>query len=67
MTIEDVEKRIEEIREQARRGDSEGAHCDEDALREEVLQAIAEGAANARELARLALTTNQIEFSHWYA
>jgi hypothetical protein len=67
MTIEDVEKGLEEIRELDRKGDDEGAHYADDALRDEILMAIADGAGNARELARLALETNRLTFSRWYA
>jgi hypothetical protein len=69
MTIQDVLDRIAEIRRLAdEEFDSEGAHSGEDELHKEVLAAIAEGAAeDPREMARLALTTAEIDFSRWYA
>lgn len=65
MTIEEVKKRIDEIKMKAH--DDEAAHGMEDSLREEVLEAIAFGAHNAKELAKIVLTTSEIEFSRWCA
>jgi len=48
-------------------GDDEAAHCAEDSLRREVLEAIAAGSPHARELAEMALRTEGIDFSRWYA
>lgn len=67
MTIEDVEKRIEEIKTKVAEHDDEGAHSSEDALHEEVLRAIAAGATNAQDLAAMALTTLQLDFCRWCA
>ena len=49
------------------KGDDEAAHSSEDELRRMVLTHIAEGGRNVRELARIALTTEDIEFARWYA
>ena len=65
MTVEDVQFRVEEIRRMA--GDGESAHGLEDDLWEDVLEAIAGGAENARHLATAALCTRSISFSRWYA
>jgi hypothetical protein len=65
MTVEDVEKRVVEIRQRA--WDDEAAHSDEDSLRDDVLQTIADGAENARALALAVLETSKIDFSRWCA
>lgn len=64
MTVEDVLKRVEAIKNIA--GDDECAHSAEDSLWEDVLVAIAQGAPNAQELARVALNTTDIELERWY-
>lgn len=48
-------------------GDDEEQHGMEDSLYEDVLQAIANGAPNAADLAAAALKTKSISFSRWYA
>ena len=48
-------------------GDSDRAHSAEDALYRDVLQAIADGATNAAELAAEALKTRELDFSRWCA
>ena len=65
MTKQELLDRIEEIRNVAH--DDEVAHGSEDSLHRDVLQAIADGADNAATLARLALTTSDIEFCRWCA
>jgi hypothetical protein len=65
MTPDDVKSRVAAI--EAESGDNETAHCDEDALYQAVLLAIAEGAAEPRELAREALKTSELTFTRWYA
>ena len=65
MKVEDVTARVEEIENIS--GDSEVAHSREDDLWRDVLQAIADGAPNARKLAREALRTEDISFARWYA
>jgi len=47
--------------------DNELAHIKEDALREDVLDAIAAGATNAAELAEEALKSSDLDFTRWYA
>lgn len=65
LTVKDVRREVANIARMA--GDDEGAHAAEDALHQEVLQAIAAGAADAPALARAALKTRDIEFSRWCA
>lgn len=65
MTLEEVRAGIELIRSKA--DDDEVAHGLEDDLRHEVLEAIANGAENARELAAELLKTSDIKFSRWTA
>ena len=65
MTPEQVRKGIEYIAEMAH--DPELAHSEEDSLHASVLQAIADGADDPRELAALALTTEDLEFPRWCA
>lgn len=65
MTPEQVQAVVDQIR--AKADDDEAAHSLEDDLREGVLKAIAAGAENPAELARLALTTSAIEFARWCA
>lgn len=65
MTVEEVKKRVEQI--DVCSSNYEGAHILEDDLYEKVLQAVAAGAENARELATEALKTKTIEFSRWCA
>jgi hypothetical protein len=47
--------------------DDETAHRLERDLRDQVLTAIAQGSPNARELAEIALSTNDIRFARWFA
>lgn len=65
MTIEELQRRVDHIK--AIAGDDESAHSEEDDLRRDVLQAIADGNPIAAALASLALTTSEIEFSRWCA
>ncbi|QNH48712.1 MULTISPECIES: hypothetical protein [unclassified Bacillus (in: firmicutes)] len=65
MTVDDVQKRVEAIRQAA--FDDETAHGMEDELYTEVLKAIANGADNPEKLAAEALKTEKIEFSRWYS
>lgn len=65
MGLEDFEAWIVEIKRFAEAGDFEAAHASEDALRLRVLRDIAGGrlrGARARELARLAVMTEAIDF-----
>lgn len=52
---------------EAARGDDERAHVLEDELYHRVLGWTAEGVADARKLARLALESQQIDFARWCA
>lgn len=66
--IEELRQRVADL--EASRGDDEAAHGEEDALRESVLRAIADGSATgdeAREMARIALSTEAIDFNRWCA
>ena len=65
ITIEQVKQAIESIKDIT--WDDEAAHGKEDSLRDQVLQAIANGSPDSQELARLALTTNDIDFCRWCA
>lgn len=65
MSPEDVRNRVATIN--TLRWDDETAHGEEDDLYEAVLRVIADGAANAPELAREALKTKTIRFARWCA
>lgn len=65
LTAAAVRKRVASI--DIIKDDDEGAHGNEDALWEEVLEAIAEGASNPKALAREALATRAIDFARWCA
>lgn len=47
--------------------DDETAHRLERKLRDDVLTAIAQGSPDSRELAEIALSTNDIRFARWFA
>jgi hypothetical protein len=66
MTVADIEERLELIRHYSS-FDADTAHFREDDLWEDVLTAIAEGAANAQELARKALESRSIPFERWFS
>jgi hypothetical protein len=61
----DVEARLAEI--VAQSDDNERAHVLEDDLWLNVLLAIARGSDEAQEMAKLAVTSRDIEFSRWYS
>ncbi|WP_024427708.1 hypothetical protein [Bacillus safensis] len=63
MTVDDVQERVEVIRQIAL--DDEAAHGMEDELYIDVLEAIANGADNPEKLAAEALKTQDIEFYRW--
>jgi hypothetical protein len=66
MTEAEVLRRVEEIRSIA--SDDSTAHLEEDNLREEVLQAIADGVCdNPQACARAALTTEDIDFARYHS
>lgn len=60
MTKSEVKKRVKDIKESA--GDYESAHSMEDDLYLDVLNAIADGAKDAAELAKEAIKTTKINF-----
>ncbi|MFW0909667.1 hypothetical protein [Bacillus altitudinis] len=65
MTVDDVMKRVEDIRQVAEAEDDETAHGMEDELYIDVLGAIVNGADDPEKLAAEALKTLEIEFSRW--
>lgn len=65
MTKEEALERVENIR--GMTYDPETAHIAEDNFRADVLEAIANGSPDAAELARIALSTDDIGFARWYA
>ena len=66
MTIDDVKKRLQDIRDNS--NNDEGSHIREDRLRDDLLRAIADGKCNDPEAcAKEALKSNRIDFSRWYA
>jgi hypothetical protein len=65
MTVAEINERVQQIKDKA--SDPETAHSAEDQLHDDVLQAIADGADNPRELAAAALATLKIEFPRWCA
>lgn len=66
MTTDEIRSRVEKIRDMA--DDDESAHCAEDRLWQEVLEAIANGTAtDPAACAEVALETRDIDFSRWYA
>lgn len=71
MTPADVENKLADLVREARRGgrwDNEVAHAMEDALRADVLAAIADGiCTDPAECARLALSTDDLDFCRWFA
>jgi hypothetical protein len=65
LTVREVQERVAEIF--VLRQDDEAAHNREDALYVDVLQAIANGAVDAAELARTALRAQEIDFGRYTA
>lgn len=66
MKIKEVTDLIQEIEKFCEEGDDEVAHVREDEMREKVLRAIAEGnAEDARYMAELALSTDELDFARW--
>ena len=65
ITVGDVEAEVQIINDI--RGDDEAAHSREDRLRQEVLEAIAEGSEDAQDLATAVLKTSEIKFTRWCA
>jgi hypothetical protein len=68
MSVQDVSRQLDEIREEAARGDNESAHQSEAYLRNAVLVAIANGTAeDPAGLAREALKSSEIKFDRLFA
>ena len=66
MTLQEVHDRVEFIKRVA--GDDEAAHVAEDQLHEDFIAWVhASGAVELAEMARVVLTTQDVEFSRWYA
>lgn len=66
MTVEEIERRVEAIRDSA--GDDEVAHGMEDRLRHDVLEAIANRKCDdPAECAGAVLRTTDIDFQRWCA
>ena len=65
MDVDQVRNRVRHI--DNIRHDDEAAHIKEDDLHQDVLQAIADGAADPAALAREALKTKDLDFARWCA
>lgn len=65
MTTDEAAARVRAI--SAVADDDEKAHSMEDALRRDVLEAIAKGVENPSLLASIALSTSEVPFSRWCA
>jgi hypothetical protein len=65
MTLKELKKEIKKIKVCAH--DDESAHSSEDRLRHAVLEEIARGNKNGRELAKEVLKTSDIDFARWCA
>lgn len=65
ITQAEVRRQLQDIKRIA--DDDESAHGSEDALHQEVLQAVADGHPDAMKLAKLALKTQDIRFARWCA
>lgn len=61
----DVSQGLDAIRAEAEYGDDDRAHTLEDALYVDVLRAIADGAGDAKQLAKDALKARDIAFNRW--
>lgn len=65
ISLDEVRRRVSEL---AKAGELDSdAHLEEDAIREDVLRAIASGAPNPKELAAAALETEKFKFPRWYS
>lgn len=68
ITIAEVKRAVSQVGELGLADtDAEAAHIVEDELHQRVLQDIAKGAPNAKQLAEEALKTLEIDFCRWYA
>jgi len=66
ITVEYIRGELAQIAEFTEDYDHEYAHRDEDALRDKVLHAIADGAPDPAELAAEVLRSGEIVFIRWY-
>lgn len=68
ITKEIAQQRVEDIANT--RSDDEAAHCMEDGLLTDFVRCVSEGMydpGEAAEVAKIVLSTEEIEFSRWYA
>ena len=65
MTLKEIQDRVKRISEMV--SDDEGAHCEEDRLREDFIQHIVECGAEFSKMAKLVLSTNSFDFCRWGA
>jgi hypothetical protein len=65
MSTEEARSHLERLRGSI--GDSEAAHGIEDWLKDEILEAIANGAENYRELAAIGVEAGALDYDRWYA
>ena len=68
IVVDDIRGAINEIKVVLKEGINSDpiAHALEDVLYQDVLYAIADGAANPKELAKEALKASKLKFSRWY-
>jgi hypothetical protein len=70
MTIEEIEKKVNYVREIAKNDDDESAHWHSDSLHLEFIKYVASLSEQLPELAakaKLVASTEQIKFSRWYS
>lgn len=65
MTTDDALERLARIGDMS--GDDEAAHSEEDGFFADVLREVAGGNPYARDLAKIALRSYDIEFARWYS
>lgn len=66
MTLEEIKKRIEEIKKESDEGDDSEAHFLEDMLRQEFIESIAQGNSEYSELAKEVVKSEDFEFRRWF-
>lgn len=67
MNRQEIVKAVEHIKLVSSQGDDEEAHYEEDALRNKFISYLAERSDNIGELAKIILSTKDLDFSRWYA
>lgn len=65
MTQEEIKQRLGSIR--ACMDDNESAHCMEDSLRGDFILYVANNGGELAEMAKLILTSDDFNFTRWYA